>query len=207
MIMKNKLVICSVLMIILTAGMVISGCTSSPAQTSPQSNSPTISPTTATPSPALSSATVPETRITTPVQTTALAATTLVTGTPANDVLTVTLNSAEKKISLGNSIGNPGRVLLLLDITIKNNDKKNDFTYTDSSFVISYKSNNKRLTAITSQYVKNLANPLFMGTVPAGSTDDGKILFGVNSTSDTYTLSVVDSAGTVLGSIDTIYVP
>jgi hypothetical protein len=94
-----------------------------------------------------------------------------------------------------------------LDITIKNNDKKNDFSYTDSSFVISYKSSNDRLPAITSQYAKVLANPLFMGTVPAGSSDDGKILFGVNATSDTYTLSVVDSTGTVLGSVDTIKVP
>ena len=97
--------------------------------------------------------------------------------------------------------------MLILDITIKNNDKKNDFTYTDSSFVLSYKSGGDRFTAITSQYAKNLANPLFMGTVPSGSTDDGKILFGVNATSDAYTLSVVDSKGTVLGSIDTINVP
>ena len=200
--MKNKLVICSVLMIILTAGIVSSGCTSPPAQTSPQNNSPIIT----TPSQTMSPATVPETQITTQVQTTAMAATIPVTGTPAHEVLTVTLNSAEKKISLGNGIGKPGRILLLLDITIKNNDKKNDFTYTDPSFVISYKSSNDRLTAITSQYAKNLANPLFMGTVPSGSTDDGKILFGVNATSNTYMLSVVDSAGTVLGSIDNIYV-
>jgi hypothetical protein len=97
--------------------------------------------------------------------------------------------------------------MLLLDITIKNNDKKNDFKYTDSSFIISYKSNNDSLTAITSQYAKNLGNPLFMGTIPSGSVDDGKILFGVNATSNAYKLSVVDSAGTVLGSIDNIYVP
>jgi hypothetical protein len=207
MMTKNKVLICSVLILILTACIVSSGCTSSQVQTSPQSNSPTISPTAAMSSPTLNPATVPETQIVPPVQTTAPAATTLVTGTPANDVLTVTLNSAEKKNSLGNSIGKPGRTLLLLDITIKNNDKKNDFTYSDSSFVISYKSSNDRLTAITSQNAKALANPLFMGTVPAGSTDDGKILFGVNATSNTYMLSVVDSAGTVLGSIDNIYVP
>jgi hypothetical protein len=207
MMMKNKVVICSVLMIILTAGIVSSGCTSTQSQTSPQRNSPTISPIITTPSQTTSPATVPETQITTPVQTTAMAATNPVTGTATNDVLTVTLNSAEKKISLGNGIGKPGRIMLILDITIKNNDKKNDFTYTDSSFVISSQSNNDRLTAITSQYAKNLANPLFMGTVPSGSVDDGKILFGVNSTSNTYKLSVVDPAGTVLGSIDNIYVP
>jgi hypothetical protein len=131
------------------------------------------------------------------------------TAAPTNDVVTVTLNSAEKKTSLGNSIGKPGRAMLILDISIKNNDKKNDFKYTDASFVISYKSTNDSLTAITSQYANNqgLINPLISGTVAAGSTDNGKILFGVNSTSNAYTLSVVDSTGTVLTSLDTIYVP
>jgi hypothetical protein len=203
MMMKNKVVLCSVLIFLLTAGMVISGCTSSPAQTSPQSNSPTVT----TPAQHLNPATVPETLDTTLALTSAPTAVVTTTGTPANDVLTVTLNSAEKQNSLGNSVGKPGRMMLILDITIKNNDKKNDFSYTDSSFVISYKSRNDRIPAITSQYAKVLANPLFMGTVPAGSTDDGKILFGVNATSNAYTLSVVDSAGTVLGSIDNINVP
>jgi hypothetical protein len=41
----------------------------------------------------------------------------------------------------------------------------------------------------------------------AGSIDDGRILFGVNATSYAYKLSVVDSSGTELTSIDNIYVP
>ena len=184
----------------------ISGCTSSPAQGAPQGSSPAISPTATTLVQPQSTVTVQETQSTPPVQTTALLATTTVTEPPANDVLTVTLNSAEKKNSLANGAGKPGRMMLILDISIKNNDK-NDFSYTDSSFVLSYKSTSDRIPAITSQFAKVLANPLFMGTVPAGSTDDGKILFGVNATSTMYTLSVVDSAGTVLGSIDTISVP
>jgi hypothetical protein len=97
--------------------------------------------------------------------------------------------------------------VLILDIIIKNNDKKNDFTCTDASFVLSDKSNNDRLTAITSQKATSLANPLFLRTVPSGSTDEGKILFQVNATSNTYTLFVADSTGTVLGSLDNIYVP
>jgi hypothetical protein len=203
MMMKNKFVIWSVSIIILTVCIVSTGCTSTQAQTSAQNNSPTIT----TPSQTFSPTTVPETLITTLAQTTAPTATISMTGTLTNDVLTVTLNSAEKTISLGNKIGKPGRIMLILDITIKNNDKKNDFTYTDASFVISDKSNNDSLTAITSEKAKNLANPLFMGTVPSGSIDDGKILFRVNATSNTYKLSVVDSTGTVLGSIDNIYVP
>jgi len=97
--------------------------------------------------------------------------------------------------------------MLILDITIKNNDKKNDFKYSDSSFVISYKSNNGSLTSITTQFANGLINPLISGTVPSGSTDEGTILFGVNATSNAYKLSVVDSTGTVLTSIDNINVP
>jgi ABC-type oligopeptide transport system substrate-binding subunit len=205
MMMKNKFVICSVLIIILTAIIVSTGCTSTQTQTSAQSNSPTIT----TPSQTFSPTTVPETLITTLAPTTAPTAILSTTATPTNSGLTVTLNSAEKKTSLGNGIGKPGRMLLIVDITIKNNDKKNDFKYTDASFVISYKSNSDRLTAITTQYANNrgLINPLISGTVAAGSTDDGTILFGVNSTSNSYKLSVVDSTGTLLTSVDNIYVP
>jgi hypothetical protein len=204
--MKNKFVICSVLIILLTACIVSTGCTSTQGvQSSTQSNSTTVQ----TPSNSVSPTTVPETLITTLAATTAPTVTVSTTGIPTNDILTLTLNSAEKKVSLGNGIGKPGRILLLIDITIKNNDKKNDFQYTDASFVISYKSNNDSVTAITSQYAlnKGLSNPLLGGTIKAGSTDDGKILFGVNATSNSYKLSVVDPTGRVLTSIDNIYVP
>lgn len=203
MMMKNKFDIGSVLIIILTACIVSTGCTSTQAQTSAPSNSPTVT----TPSQTVSSTTVPETLITTLPQTADQTATISTTATPTNDILTITLNSAEKKTTLGNGVGKPGRIMLILDITIKNNDKKNDFIYTDSSFVISYKSNDDSRTAITTQYVKGLINPLIRGTVPAGSTDDGKILFGVNATSNSYKLSIVDSTGNVITSIDNIYVP
>lgn len=202
---KNELFIGSVLIIILTAFIVSSGCTSTQAQTPAQSNSPS----TVIPSQTLSSTIALETSDTTHVAITTPVPTISPTITPMNDGITLTLNSAEKKTSLGNGIGKPGRVMLILDITIKNNDKKNDFTYTDSSFVISYKSNSDSLPAITSQYASNkgLINPLIRGIVPSGETDDGNILFGVNATSNSYKLSVVDSTGTVLGSIDNINVP
>jgi hypothetical protein len=204
MMMKNKLILCSALIIVLTACIMSTGCTSSQSTpTSAQSIPPTVS----TPAQTLSPITTLGTQVTSLTPTTTPTAIVSTTVTPANEVLTVTLNSAEKMTSLSNGIGKPGRIMLLLDITIKNNDKKNDFTYTDASFVISDKSNEERLTAITSQKAKGLANPLIMGTVPSGSTNDGKILFGVNATSNNYKLSVVDSTGTVLASIDNINVP
>jgi Domain of unknown function (DUF4352) len=203
MTMKNRVVIWSVSIVLLTACIVCACCTSQQVHTSAQSKTPAAT----TPSQTLSPATIAETRITTPAQTTAPAATIPMAGPAKKDVLTVTLNSAEKKVSYGNYIGKPGRIGLILDITIRNNDKQNDFAYSDSSFILAYKSYDESQTAITSQYAKVLGNPLFMGTIPAGSTDDGKILFGVNASSTTYRLSVVDSTGAELGSIDTIFVP
>jgi hypothetical protein len=205
MMMKNKFVIWSVFVILITAYSISAGCTSPQAQTSAPTGSPVVS----TPSPTFSPPAVPESLSTTLATTRTTTVPIPTTSNPANDILTVTLNSAEKKTSLQNGVGKAGRVLLILDITIKNNDKRNDFAYTDSSFVLSYKSTNDSFTAITSQYANNrgLINPLISGTVAAGSTDDGKILFGVNSTSNAYTLSVVDSTGTVLTSLNTIYLP
>jgi hypothetical protein len=207
--MKSKFAIRFVLIVILTTCIVCSGCTSTRTNTSAQ-NAPSI----ATPLQTSSPTSAPETLITTLAPTPAQNLTcgngicavpsTIAPGN--NDLLTLTLNSAEKKNTIGNGVGKPGRIMLILDVTIKNNDKKNDFEYTDSSFVISYKSNEDRLTAITTQYAKGLINPLISGTVPAGSTDDGKILFGVNATSNSYKLSVVDSTGKVIASVDNINV-
>ena len=130
------------------------------------------------------------------------------TQTPVNDGLSVTLNSAKRKTTTysGGSLP-PGIVLLELDITIQNNDKHKDFEYTDSSFVLSFKSNKISLTAKTTQYAKGLINPFIGAPVPSGSEKTGRIIFGVNETSNYYKLSVVDSTGTVQTSIDNINVP
>jgi len=130
------------------------------------------------------------------------------TQNPVNDGLIVTLNSAKKKTTsyVGSSLP-PGIVLLELDITLKNNDKYKDFEYTDSSFVLSFKSNKPSLTAKTTQYAKGLTNPFIGAPVPSGSEKTGTIVFSVNETSNFYTLSVVDSTGKTLTSIDNIEVP
>jgi hypothetical protein len=128
--------------------------------------------------------------------------------TTVNDGLIVTLNSAKKKTTLysGTSLP-PGIVLLELDITLQNNDKNKDFEYTDSSFTLSFKTNKPSLTAKTTQYAKGLTNPFIGAPVPAGSEKTGTIVFSVNETSNFYTLSVIDSTGKKLTSIDNIDVP
>lgn len=130
------------------------------------------------------------------------------TETPINEVLNITINSVMKKTMIGRSTNKGGDIFLLLDITIQNNDKNNDFRYKDTSFAIYDKLNNNRRTAITSQLnTGGLNNPFTSGTIPLKSKMSGQIVFGVMDNSNSYKLYVSDLKGTVLTSIDNISVP
>lgn len=199
--MKNKVAICFVWIIVLTTCIVSTGCISTQgAQTSDQSISPIIT----TPSQTLISTTAPETSDTTLAPTTSL---TIISTTaiPKNEVLTVTLNSAVKKTQIGKSTNKAGNIFLVLDVTLQNNDKNNDFKYTDTSFAIFDKVNKNRRTAITSQLLSGgLNSPLTSGTIPLKSKITGQIVFGVMDSSNSYRLYISDSTGTVLTSIENI---
>jgi hypothetical protein len=204
MMMKTKFVICSVLIIVITACIVSTGCTSTQsAQISVQSNSPTV----ITPSQTLSPTTAPGTIVPTLAPTTAPTAIVSTAGTTVNNGLCVTVNSAVKKITLGGSNPMPENIFLVLDVTIQNNDKNKDFEYTDSSFAIYDKLNKNRRTALTYKIPGGLNSPLTSGTIPLKSKKTGQIVFGVIDSSNSYKFSVVDSTGTVLTSIDNINVP
>lgn len=114
MILKNTFFFSTALIIVLTACIVSSGCSSTQsAQTSVQSNSPTIT------TPTLSLTTVPGTTDTTLAPTTAPTAIISTTATPITSGLTVTINSAVKKTVIGKSTNNPGNIFLVLDVTIQ----------------------------------------------------------------------------------------
>jgi len=201
--MKTRFVICSVLIIILTACIVSTGCTSTQTQPSGQSNSPTIT----TRSQTVSPTTAPGTITTTLAKTTAPTAIISTTATPMASSVTVTLNSAVQKTNVGGLTPLPGNILLVLDVTLQNNDKNNDFEITDASFVIYDKLNQNRRSAITSKFASKLSSPLSSGKIPLKSTKTGQIVFGVMESSKSYKFSVVDSTGTILTSIDNINVP
>jgi hypothetical protein len=204
MMMKTKFVICSVLIIGVTACIISAGCTSTQSvQSSARSNPPTITTTSQT----LSPTTAPGTKVTTLAPTTAPTAIISTAGTPMNDGVSVILNSAVKKIKIGSSGPLPGNIFLVLDVTIQNNDKNKDFEYTDSSFAIYDKLNKNRRTALTYKIPGGLNSPLTSGTIPLKSKKTGQIVFGVLDNSTTYKFYVTDSTGTVLTSIDNINVP
>jgi len=92
----------------------------------------------------------------------------------------------------------------VLDVTIQNNDKNNNFGYTYDSFAIFDKTNKNRRTAITNQIKSGLNSPLTSGTIPLKSKTTGQIVFGVADSSNAYKLYVTDSTGTVVATIDNI---
>jgi hypothetical protein len=201
--MKNKVVFCSLCMLLLTACIVCTGCTSGQnAQTSPQTNSPTVT----TPAQTVNPTTAPDTLVTTLAPTSAPTAVVTTTGTPANGVLSFTVNSAVKKTKLGQYTPNKGNLFLVLDVTIQNNDKNNDFEYTTTSFALSDNLNTNRRPPL-GKFSSGLDNQLISGTIPLKSKISGQIVFGVTDGSNSYKLSVSDSTGTVLTSIDTITAP
>jgi hypothetical protein len=203
MMMKNKFVIFSLCIIVLTACIVSTGCTSSQsAQTAAQSTSPVVT----TPAQSLNPTTTPETLVTTLAPTTAPTAIVTTTGTPANGGLTVTVNSAVKKTALGEYTPNHGKIFLVLDVTIQNNDKNKDFDYTAASFALSDNVNTNRHPPL-GKFSYGLNNQLISGTIPLKSKITGQIVFGVMDNSNSYKLYVSDPTGTVLTSIENISVP
>jgi hypothetical protein len=198
MMIKNKFVICSVCIIVLTACIVSTGCTT----TSPQ-GAQTIPPTITTSVQTLSPTTAPVIIATTVIPTTAPTAILSTTETPISYGLTVTLNSAVKKTSIGDNLPpKTGNVFIVLDVTIQNNDKNNDFKYTDSSFSLFDVVNQKRSTAITSKFTGGLNTPLTSGTIPLKSTKTGQIVFGVSDNSNSYKFAVVNSTSAITSLID-----
>jgi hypothetical protein len=200
MVLNYNFVICPVLIILLATGIFATGCTST--QTPAQNSSPTATtqPVTAT--------TAPRTVVTTSVPTTVQTTIVSTNAVQVSEGINVTINSAVKKTNIGIYNNKPGNIFLVLDITIKNNNKNNDFKYTDSSFLIGDKTNQNRRSAITSQVAGGLNSPLSSGTIPLKSTKTGQIVFGVMDTSNAnlYRLFIDDPTGTVLTSIDNIAV-
>jgi hypothetical protein len=203
MTVKKKFVLCFLLLIVLTACILSTGCTSGQStQISTQSTSSVVT----TPAQTLNPTTTPEALVTTLAPAAAPTAVVTTTGTTANGGITVTVNSAVKKTALGQFKPKPGNIFLVLDITIQNNDKNNDFDYTAASFALSDNLNTIRRPPL-GKFAYGLDNQLISGMIPLKSKITGQIVFGVTDGSNSYKLSVSDATGTVLTSLDNINAP
>ncbi len=201
--MKSKFVLCSVLIIVLTACIVGTGCTSTQ---SAQSSAQNVPPTIITTSQPLDPTNIPATTAASIAQTTVPVVAPSTTQNPASNGLIVTLNSAVKKTKVGTSTPRPdsGNVFLVLDITIQNNDQNNDFEYTDTTFKIVDKTNKKTINPITNQVAGGLNNPFTTGSIPLKSQKMGQIVFPVPENSNNYKFTISDPTGTIISTIDNI---
>ena len=196
--MKTKFVFCSVIILILTACIVSTGCTStqSPAQTSPVTM-------VSTPSQPESPTTLPATAVVSLAPTTAPVVS--AKPTPQNSGISVTVNSATKKTELATVNPANGAVFLVLDVTIQNANK--DFPYTSSSFqILANNAGSSWHSPLTTKFASGLDNQLMSGTVPANSKTTGQIVFGVSGQSNTYQFSVRDPSGKELAKVENIKV-
>jgi len=192
-------------LIVLAACIAGSGCTTNQNTQGSAQSSPTL---VATPSQTINPATPQATTVTSMATTTIQAVIVSATQTPANNGLSVTLNSAEKKITLGGNPTKAGNAFLVLDVSIQNNDSNKDFAYTDTSFrIIDIANNGSWHPAMTSQISRGLNSPLMPGTIPSKTKKTGQIGFGVLNSSNSYKFSVVDSTGAIVATIDSIIVP
>lgn len=204
--MKSKFTIILVIALILTACILITGCTSTQntqdqTQTPPPTTATISEPITTT----LSQATSSVSTVTTAIPTTVAHIT---TQPPTEGFINVTINSAEKKTAIGGISPQSGSVFLVLDVTLKNNDKNDDFEYTNTTFQIL--ANNQGAawhTPLAKKFRSGLDNQLTSGTIPLKSEISGQIVFGVSSTLKSYSFAVFDSSGSEITRVENITVP
>ncbi|MEN6397063.1 MAG: DUF4352 domain-containing protein [Methanoregula sp.] len=202
--MKTRCVFNSVMIVILAVCIVSTGCT---ATQNTQSSVQTIHPTTATASepvittlpPGTTSASSSATTIPTVVKT--------MTQPPVNDPVSVTINSAEKRTAIGGATPQSGAVFLVLDVILENNDKNEDFAYTNASFqILANNPGSSWHSAFVKKIGSGLDNQLTTGTIPLKSKISGQIVFGVSSTSNSYSFAVFDSKGYEITRVENIHI-
>ncbi|MGD0081195.1 MAG: DUF4352 domain-containing protein [Methanoregula sp.] len=185
-------VICIVLLI---SGVLISGCTSANTTNAVAQISPTPAESIAT---SVTQAPPATSLVTTPVPTTVKATLASASQTPADEVIGVTVNSAKKVTNWMGIFPPKGDAVLVLDVTLKNNDTK-DFAFSKDTFqIIRYGYGG------SSHGASFLSSDLNSGTIPANSELTGKIVFAVLDSANMFKFTVVNSAGTVVSETDNI---
>jgi|SRR5208283_575381 len=188
---SDVILFCTLLLI---AGVFIAGCTSTSAAT------PAAQPTATTPE--SGGTMIPQTESTTPAETTTQPITVQTgpaspTGTPANEGIMVTLNSAKTS---GNWVGYlppKGNTWLIIDVTLQNNGTT-DFAYSKDSFsIVRYGGGSWHSASALSSDFNGMS-------IPANSEVSGKIVFAVLDSADMFKFTVKDSSGTVVSETDNI---
>jgi hypothetical protein len=177
--------------VLLVAGVFLSGCTSTnnTAGTPVLPASSTVPPatimvvdTTVSPQPLTS---VPTTMIT-PTQ------------IPGNSGMNVTINSVKQETDWAGNKPPAGYTFLVLDVTLNNNDDKNSFVYTPSSFEITGN------LATSTKHPAAILSSDFSGSVTPNSQETGMVIFDVKNTATLFKFFLNDPSGNVITEVDNI---
>jgi hypothetical protein len=127
---------------------------------------------------------------------------TTIQATQSPDLVSLTVNSANKQMKVYTMTPKPGRMFLVLNITVKNNAIVKGFDFTESSISLSYaRAGTSPEQSITSQVRGGLDNPIIMPTkIEQNDKRTGQVVFGVADSSGKYTLNLINNDGTVLSS-------
>ena len=126
----------------------------------------------------------------------------------SQDPVSLTINSATKQTKLYTTTPKTGRIFLVLNVTIRNNDFEKGYDLTDNSINLSYaKAGISPVSSITSQVRGGLENPISMPTkIEQYDQRTGQIVFGVVDSSGRFTINLIGNAGAVVSSA-TVAVP
>ena len=122
--------------------------------------------------------------------------------TQSQDPLSLTINSATKQTKVYTMTPKPGRMFLVLNITVKNNAIVKGFDFTESSISLSYaRAGTSPEQSITSLVRGGLDNPIIMPTkIEQNDKRTGQVVFGVADSSGKYTINLINNDGTVISS-------
>lgn len=115
--------------------------------------------------------------------------------------ISVTIHSVEKKYSLGTSHAAPGEIMVILNITVKNNDLSRGFYFYEGSTTLRDLVSGRNLGFSFNEKASVKSNVedaiILPRTIKQNDSLSGKIVFATNN-SDTYLLNFVDYDDTIL---------
>jgi hypothetical protein len=126
---------------------------------------------------------------------------TIIKNQHTEEPISITVNSAKKVQNFTTSIPMPGHIFLILNVTVKNNDIKDGFSFSwESTNIHDLNRGNVAPHSLNNgaNLVKNLENPLKPEIkIKLNDSISGQIIFGIADSTD-YSLNLLDNNKTII---------
>jgi hypothetical protein len=121
------------------------------------------------------------------------------TPTPTGTGITVTINSAKVSSKYPDYPAKPGDTLLIMNITLTNNDPRHTVTFTSSSFDIA-----GNVRGISFVHPPSVLSEQFTDYLSPDSQETGDMVFKINPNAREFRFLMTDLSGTVIAQVDNI---